>query len=86
MSHKHNASHGHKPDLTAAPMQVNVLPYKKTEFCLHPSRDEISRRAYFNYLNEGSRPGNDLFHWLEAEADLLAGCNRLNADEANAVL
>ena len=81
MSHKHN-SHGQKPNFTAVPVQVNVAPFKKTEFCRSPSREEISRRAYFNYLNEGSRSGNDLYHWLEAEADLLAGCTLLNADDA----
>lgn len=78
MSHK-NHSHVQNPTLTAAPPQLDVLPFKKTEFCPSPSREEISRRAYFNYLNEGSRHGSDLYHWLEAEADLLAGCKLLNA-------
>lgn len=33
--------------------------------------DEIARRAYFSYVNEGSRPGRDVQHWLEAEKQLL---------------
>jgi hypothetical protein len=37
-----------------------------------PSADEVARRAYFSYLNHGSRPGHDVQHWLEAEAHLLA--------------
>ena len=40
-----------------------------------PSADEVARRAYFSYLNQGSLPGHDVQHWLEAEADLLAERN-----------
>jgi len=29
-------------------------------------------KAYFCYVNEGSLPGHDVQHWLEAEARLLA--------------
>jgi hypothetical protein len=36
------------------------------------SRSEIARRAYLNYLNEGSLPGREEQHWLEAEAKLHA--------------
>jgi hypothetical protein len=35
-----------------------------------PSADEVARRAYFSYLNEGARPGREVQHWLEAEAQL----------------
>jgi len=37
-----------------------------------PSPDEVARRAYFSYVNQGSLPGHDVQHWLEAEAQLLA--------------
>ena len=40
-----------------------------------PSPDEVARKAYFSYVNEGSRPGRDVQHWLEAEAQLLAERN-----------
>jgi hypothetical protein len=40
-----------------------------------PSPDEVARRAYFSYLNQGSLPGHDVQHWLEAEAQLLAERN-----------
>jgi hypothetical protein len=40
-----------------------------------PCPDEVARRAYFSYLNEGSLPGRDVQHWLEAEARLLAERN-----------
>jgi hypothetical protein len=36
-----------------------------------PVPDEVARRAYFSYVNEGSPPGRDVQHWLEAEAQLL---------------
>ena len=35
-----------------------------------PAADEVARRAYFSYLNEGSRSGHSVQHWLEAEAEL----------------
>ncbi|MGB7768252.1 MAG: DUF2934 domain-containing protein [Verrucomicrobiia bacterium] len=37
-----------------------------------PSPDEVARRAYFSYVNQGSLPGHEVQHWLEAEAQLLA--------------
>jgi len=40
-----------------------------------PSPDEVARRAYFTYVNEGSRPGHEVQHWLQAEAQLLAERN-----------
>ena len=33
---------------------------------------EISRRAYHSYVAEGMRPGDDLRHWLQAEAQVRA--------------
>jgi hypothetical protein len=32
-----------------------------------PAPDEVARRAYFSYENEGSRPGRDVQHWLKAD-------------------
>lgn len=40
-----------------------------------PTADEVARRAYFSYVNQGSRPGQDVQHWLVAEAELLAERN-----------
>ena len=36
------------------------------------SPDEVARRAYFTYLNEGSQTGREVRHWLAAEAQLTA--------------
>jgi hypothetical protein len=49
---------------TAADLTQNGIDFA-------PSADEVARRAYFCYVNEGSRPGRDVQHWLEAEAELL---------------
>ena len=40
-----------------------------------PSADEVARRAYFSFVNQGSLPGNHMQHWLEAEAQLRAERN-----------
>jgi hypothetical protein len=40
-----------------------------------PSPDEVARKAYFPYENEGSKPGRDVQHWLAAEVDLIAERN-----------
>ena len=44
----------------------------QNEIDFAPSPDEVARRAYFSYENQGSLPGHDVQHWLEAEAELLA--------------
>jgi hypothetical protein len=41
-----------------------------------PSPDEVSRKAYFTYVNQGSRSGHEVQHWLAAEAELIAERNR----------
>ncbi len=80
MSQHHYHPHGHNPNLQPATAPVTAPTARKTESNHLPTQDEISKRAYYNYLHEGSKPGNDLFHWLEAEADLTAGCTLLNAN------
>ena len=34
------------------------------------STDAVAKIAYFNYVDHGSQPGNDVQHWLAAEAQL----------------
>jgi len=48
---------------------------RKSEMTFVPSPDEVSRRAYFSYENQGSHQGNDVQHWLAAEAELIAERN-----------
>jgi hypothetical protein len=37
-----------------------------------PSPDEVARKAYFTFVNQGSKSGHEVQHWLQAEAELLA--------------
>ena len=48
---------------------------KKTESDFASSPDEVARRAYFSYVNQGSLQGHEVQHWLDAEAELLAERN-----------
>ena len=52
--------------------QSAVVDLSQSGIDFTPSSDEVARRAYFSYVNQGSRPGHDVQHWLEAEAQLLA--------------
>ena len=36
-----------------------------------PCPEELARKAYFTYLNEGCPEGRHVQHWLEAEAHLI---------------
>jgi hypothetical protein len=40
-----------------------------------PSPDEVARKAYFSYVNEGAPYGRDVQHWLAAEQELIAERN-----------
>jgi len=48
---------------------------KQNEADFTPSVDEVARKAYFTYVNQGSLPGREVQHWLEAEAELIAERN-----------
>jgi hypothetical protein len=53
------------PRPTAAELNQNEIDFI-------PSPDEVARRAYFSYVNQGSSQGHEVQHWLEAEAELIA--------------
>jgi hypothetical protein len=44
----------------------------RNEINFTPASEEVARRAYFTYVNQGSRDGHEVQHWLQAEAELLA--------------
>jgi hypothetical protein len=58
-----------------APLSCAAAGLNKNTMDFVPSPDEVARKAYFTYVNEGSRPGRDVQHWLEAEAQLVAERN-----------
>lgn len=35
-----------------------------------PTKDAVARKAYFIYLNDGSKPGRDAQNWAEAESQI----------------
>jgi len=55
------------PAAVAEPDQIEI------DFA--PSADEVARRAYFTYVNQGSLSGHEVQHWLAAEAELIAERN-----------
>ena len=55
-----------------APRPAPAAAPSPDEINFTPAPDEVARRAYFSYVNQGSRPGHEVQHWLKAEADLIA--------------
>jgi hypothetical protein len=74
---KHNKYSQQKPQEPGVGAQsAAIAESRQNGVDFSPSADEVARRAYFCYVNEGSRPGHDVQHWLEAEAQLLAERDR----------
>ena len=66
---KHNRpSQNQKPTEASSFITADL---SQDEINFVPSPDEVSRRAYFSYVNQGSRSGHEVQHWLEAEKQLL---------------
>jgi len=59
-----------------APRPTASAGMDQNEANFAPSPDEVARKAYFSYENNGSQPGHDVQHWLKAEADLIAERNQ----------
>ena len=73
---KHNKiSHdkNQTPVRASQPIAATALNQDETAFV--PSPDAVARKAYFTYVNQGSLPGHEVQHWLEAEAHLIAERN-----------
>ena len=69
----HKLSKNHKALI--APRPTSAAGEQQNEASFTPSPDEVARKAYFAYENEGSQPGHEVQHWLKAEADLIAERN-----------
>jgi Protein of unknown function (DUF2934) len=73
MKHKsYSENQNRKPATVSMPPATAVMEH---EVDFAPSSDEVARRAYFTYVNQGSRQGHEVQHWLEAEAELIAERN-----------
>jgi len=71
MKHK-NFSQGQNQKPASASRPSAAVDLNKNEIDFAPSPDEVARKAYFSYVNQGSLPGHEVQHWLEAEAELIA--------------
>jgi hypothetical protein len=56
----------------ATPQPISPVAVNAGETAFTPSTDEVARQAYFAYVNQGSRDGHEVQHWLQAEAELIA--------------
>ena len=72
----HKNSQTQIPAPAAAPRPTSATNLNPAEKAFAPSPDEVARRAYFSYENNGSLPGHEVQHWLQAEADLIAERNQ----------
>ena len=71
MRHHQSPQNQHfKSASASSPAVVSCPNQTATNFV--PSPDEVARRAYFTYVNQGSQPGHEVQHWLNAEAELIA--------------
>ena len=71
MKHK-NFPQDQNPKPAGVSVLAAVVNSNQNEIDFAPSPDEVARKAYFSYVNEGSLPGRHVQHWLEAEAELIA--------------
>jgi Fe-S cluster biosynthesis and repair protein YggX len=55
-----------------APRPTAAAALNSEEVDFAPAPDEVARRAYFSYVNQGSLDGHEVQHWLAAEAELIA--------------
>jgi len=62
-----------KPAGTQPPPSTTTS--RQTRMDVGPSQDEIARKAYFIYLDQGCPQGQDMRHWFEAEAQVIAAHN-----------
>ena len=69
---RHNKFPRNQNQPPAATPRPAPTALSRNENNFSPAPDEVARRAYFAYENQGSLPGHEVQHWLKAEADLIA--------------
>jgi hypothetical protein len=65
-------SEDQKQKLAGGVRPTAVAELNRNEIDFAPSPDEVARKAYFSYVNQGSPQGHEVQHWLDAEKQLLA--------------
>jgi hypothetical protein len=73
---KHSNSPQHKPTTSPPNPEPSAAQLAAGAVSFVPAPDAVARKAYFTYVNQGSRPGHEVQHWLQAEAELIAERNR----------
>jgi hypothetical protein len=71
MKHNKSSRHQNQAPASASP-PTTAVDLDQSGNVFVPSPDEVARRAYLNYVNQGAQPGHDVQHWLAAEAQLIA--------------
>jgi hypothetical protein len=74
MKHTKFSRHQNQTPATASP-PTTAVNLGQSAISFVPSPDEVARRAYLDYVNQGAQPGHDVQHWLAAEAQLIAERN-----------
>ena len=74
MKHNKFSRHHNQAPYSASPPTAAV-DLDQSAIGFVPCPDEVARRAYLNYVNQGAQPGHDVQNWLAAEAQLIAERN-----------
>ena len=74
MKHKH-ATRNQIQKAAGITRSAATAESKPNEVDFVASADEVARRAYCHYLNQGSFPGQDGQNWLAAAAELIVEGN-----------
>ena len=80
-SHAHDMkpnqfSPGANPTTSKAQIQTAGPDLNHSKTDSPPAPDTVARRADTIYENQGSQPGHEVKHWLEAETQLFGGVER----------
>jgi hypothetical protein len=67
--HQHGYDNSNQTTKMPPRAAATTLTEAGTSFA--PSADEVARRAYFSYVDQGCPEGRAVQHWLEAEADMI---------------
>jgi hypothetical protein len=67
--------------MKSKPLSPNPMPAST-----QPLKDDVARRAYSIYESQGSHPGHEVKHWVEAEAQLFGGIERETQINSNSPL
>ena len=74
---KNNKDPQHQNQTPAiVPRHISTATLNANEIDFTPAPDEVARRAYFTYVNQGSLDGHEVQHWLAAEAELIEERNQ----------